>query len=62
MEELKASLPETCFVSDGGGDPTTSGQWRFKPGGGYTERYALLRQQMQYDLAFDDRQCNSPSA
>jgi len=62
VEELKASLPETCFVSDGGGDPTTSGQWRFKIGGGYTERYALLREQMQYDFAFDDRQCNSPSA
>ena len=61
VEELKASLPESCFVSDGGGDPTTSGQWRFKPGGGYTERYALLREQMQYDFAFDDRQCNSPS-
>ena len=61
VEELKASLPESCFVSDGGGDPTTSGQWRFKPGGGYTERYALLREQMQYDLAFDYRQCNSPS-
>ena len=61
VEELKASLPESCFVSDVGGDPTTSGQWRFKPDGSYTERYALLRQQMQYDLAFDYRQCNSPS-
>ena len=50
VEELKAALPD-CFVSDGAGDPTTSGYWRFKDKAhNYTERYALLREQMLYDV------------
>ena len=49
VEELKAALPD-CFVSTYGGDPTKSGNWRFNSDGSYTERYALLREQMRYDL------------
>ena len=49
VEELKAQLPDT-FVSDYGGDPNSSGSWRFNPNGGLTERYQLLREQMGYDL------------
>ena len=62
VEELKAALPE-CFVSDGAGDPTTSGYWRFADKNHtYTERYALLRQQMLYDVSkWEDRQQNSPT-
>ena len=62
VEELKAALPG-CFVSDGGGDPSTSGYWRFADKDHtYTERYALLRQQMLYDIpAWQDRQQNSPT-
>ena len=60
--ELKAALPE-CFVSDGPGDPTTSGFWRFADKNHtYTERYALLRRQMLYDIPkWEDRQQNSPT-
>ena len=62
VEELKARLP-SCFVSDGGGDPTTSGGWRFDAQHNYTERYALLRKQMLYDIMdWKKRQSNSPSA
>lgn len=62
VEELKAALPD-CFVSDGAGDPTTSGYWRFKDKAhNYTERYALLREQMLYDVRdWRDRQQNSPT-
>ena len=49
VEELKVQLPDT-FVSDYGGDPNSSGSWRFNPNGGLTERYQLLREQMGYDL------------
>ena len=49
VDELEASLPD-CFVSTYGGDPTKSGNWRFNDDGSYTERYALLREQMRYDL------------
>ena len=62
VEELKARLPG-CVVSDGGGDPTTSGGWRFDAQHNYTERYALLREQMLYDIPdWKKRQSNSPSA
>lgn len=62
VEELKARLPN-CVVSDGGGDPTTSGGWRFDAQHNYTERYALLREQMLYDIPdWKKRQSNSPSA
>ena len=62
VSELKAALPE-CFVSDGPGDPTTSGFWRFADKNHtYTERYALLRRQMLYDIPkWEDRQQNSPT-
>lgn len=50
VEELKRELPDT-FVSDYGGDPNSSGGWRFNIGKpGTTERYTLLREQMGYDL------------
>lgn len=52
VDELKEQLPDT-FVSDYGGDPNSSGGWRFKTNGDKsnpTERYALLREQMRYDL------------
>ena len=62
VDELKARLPN-CLVSDGGGDPTTSGGWRWDINHVYTERYALLRQQMNYDEPnWKKRQSNSPSA
>ena len=61
IERLKEELPNT-FVSDVGGDPTKSGQWRFNLDGSYTERYALLREQMQYDLSdWELTLSNSPS-
>ena len=52
VDELKEQLPDT-FVSDYGGDPDISGGWRFNTNGDKsdpTERYALLREQMRYDL------------
>ena len=61
IDALKEELPDT-FVSDYGGDPNSSGGWRFKiGGGGITERYALLRKQMLYDLNWQQRLSNSPS-
>ncbi len=61
VEELKERLPD-CIVSDGGGDPTTSGGWRWDVNHVYTERYALLRKQMLYDIKdWKKRQSNSPS-
>ena len=62
VEQLKAALPD-CYVSDLGGDPTTSGYWRFADKNHtYTERYALLRKQMLYDIpTWQDRQQNSPT-
>ena len=49
VDRLKEALPDT-YVSDYGGDPTKSGHWRFNDDWSYTERYALLREQMRYDL------------
>ena len=49
VDELKQALPEGV-VNDYGGDPTKSGGWRFNSDGSLTERYALLRKQMGYDL------------
>ena len=63
VDALKAELPDT-FVSDYGGDPNSSGQWRYNTNGNKqdpTERYALLRQQMLYDLNWTERLSNSPS-
>ena len=61
VEKLKEELPDT-FVSDYGGDPNSSGGWRFNiNGGGLTERYQLLREQMRYDLNWQERLSNSPS-
>ena len=63
VDTLKAELPNT-FVSDYGGDPNSSGQWRYNTNGNKqdpTERYALLRQQMLYDLNWQERLSNSPS-
>ena len=60
---LKEKLPNT-FVSDYGGDPNSSGKWRYNTPGNKqdpTERYALLRQQMLYDLNWQLRLSNSPS-
>jgi hypothetical protein len=62
VAELKAALPE-CFVSDGPGDPTTAGGWRYDENHKYTPRYALLRKQMLYYRGnWKDRVSNSPSA
>ena len=61
VEKLKEELPDT-FVSDYGGDPNSSGGWRFNINApGYTDRYALLRKQMRYDLNWQLRMSNSPS-
>ncbi|MBR0208693.1 MAG: hypothetical protein IJQ43_07345 [Oscillospiraceae bacterium] len=63
VERLKQELPDT-FVSDYGGDPNSSGQWRFTVNGDKskpTERYKLLREQMLYDLPMWERISNSPS-
>ena len=61
VDRLKEELPDT-FVSDYGGDPNSSGGWRFNiNGGGLTERYQLLREQMRYDLNWRERLSNSPS-
>ena len=63
VDVLKEKLPDT-FVSDYGGDPNSSGQWRYNTNGNKadpTERYALLRQQMLYDLNWEQRLSNSPS-
>lgn len=60
---LKEALPDT-FVSDYGGDPNSSGGWRFNTNGNKadpTERYKLLREQMRYDLNWQLRLSNSPS-
>ena len=62
VAELKAALPD-CFVSDGPGDPTTAGGWRYDENHKYTPRYALLRKQMLYYRGnWKDRVSNSPSA
>lgn len=63
VEAMKEALPESTFVSDVGGDPTTSGGWRFPLDGKgkYTERYALLRQQMLYDRHWEKRMFRSLS-
>lgn len=63
VEKLKEELPDT-FVSDYGGDPNSSGQWRYNTNGNKsdpTERYKLLREQMLYDLPMWERISNSPS-
>ncbi|MGX8692966.1 MAG: hypothetical protein ACSW8E_04320 [Clostridia bacterium] len=63
VEAMKEALPDSTFVSDYGGDPTTSGGWRFPLDGKgkYTERYALLRQQMLYDRHWEKRMFRSLS-
>lgn len=61
---LREHLPATTNVSDYGGDPNSSGQWRYTVNGDKskpTERYALLREQMRYDLNWQQRLSNSPS-
>ena len=60
VEALAAALPET-FVSDYGGDPNNSGYWRYDDNWNPTERYALLREQMRYDINWQLRLSNSPS-
>ena len=63
VDVLKEKLPGT-YVSDYGGDPNSSGQWRYNTNGNKsdpTERYSLLRQQMLYDLNWWERLSNSPS-
>lgn len=61
VAELRAALPNTVINTDGG-HPGNSGGWRYAPGGGYTERYALLREQCRYDYKWIDSLSNSPSA
>ena len=63
VERLKEELPDT-YVSDYGGDPNSSGGWRFEVNGDKsrpTERYKLLREQMRYDLPMWERLSSSPS-
>ena len=61
VDRLKEALPDTD-VSDYGGDPTKSGHWRFNDDYSYTERYALLREQMRYDLViWTEMLSDSPS-
>ena len=48
MEALAAALPQ-CTILDRGWDPTENG-WRTDEYGNYVPRYALLREQMEYDL------------
>lgn len=60
VEALKTALPDT-FVSDYGGDPNNSGHWRYDDNWRPTERYALLREQMRYDLNWQVRLSSSPS-
>lgn len=60
VEALAAALPET-FVSDYGGDPNNSGYWRYDDNWNPTDRYALLREQMRYDINWQLRLSNSPS-
>ena len=63
VEALKEALPDT-FISDYGGDPNNSGGWRYKKNvdpADYTDRYALLREQMGYDLNWQVRLTTSPS-
>lgn len=61
ISDLSESIPD-CFVSTYGGHSAFSGYWRFDDQHNYTERYALLRQQMLYDIpSWEDRQQNSPT-
>lgn len=48
MDALAAALPQ-CTILDHGWDPTKDG-WRTDEYGNYVPRYALLREQMEYDL------------
>ena len=48
MDALAAALPQ-CNILDRGWDPTENG-WRTDENGNYVPRYALLREQMEYDL------------
>lgn len=48
MDALAAALPQ-CTILDRGWDPTENG-WRTDEYGNYVPRYALLREQMEYDL------------
>ena len=49
-DELERRLPD-CTVLKAGYDPTHNG-WRYDENGDKTERYALLREQMEYDIDF----------
>lgn len=49
-EEVAALLPE-CDIMNQGYFPT-AWRWRFEADGSETERYALLREQMEYDIDF----------
>ena len=66
LEDIKAledALP-TTKISTYGGDPNSSGGWRYEVNGDKskpTERYKLLREQMMYDLPNWERISNSPS-
>lgn len=61
VDRLQEELPDT-FVSASGGSATHAGLWRFQADGTYTERYALLREQMRYDIIdWMQRLSNSPS-
>ena len=61
LEQLREELPD-CDVSTVGGHSANSGGWRYNDDGSINDRYALLREQMEYDKAWDVRQSNSPSA
>lgn len=52
IAELAENLSPECLVSSMGGHSANSGYWRYVDDDGteYTERYLLLRQQMQYDV------------
>lgn len=62
VEALRESVPN-CVVNTDGGHSANSGGWRYNKDGTYTERYALLREQMLYDEPYWElRMYNSPSA
>lgn len=62
VEELRSMLPAETMVNTDGGHPANSGGWRYKlEGGGWTDRYILLRKQCRYDYKREDSFCNSPS-
>ena len=58
-DKIMELIPDCDFQLQGGGP--TSYTWRFNADGSYVERYALLREQMDYDNTWQNRQSNSPS-